>query len=383
MRIFCLILALAFLTGCASSQPAALSEVSVPATTETATEPPTTVPPTTEPPDPVLELLETLSVEEKVGQLFLARYPANTALQDLNTYHLGGFILFAEDFEGQTPESLRQMLDDCQNNSAVPMLMAVDEEGGSVCRVSQFPAFRSAPFPSPRQLYGQGGMELVLGTETEKAVLLNTLGINVNMAPVCDIATDPGSFMYSRSLGASAETTAEFAIGAMDLMKTFQVGAVLKHFPGYGSNVDTHSGIAIDRRTLSELENNDLIPFAAAIQAGCDAIMVSHIVVTSMDSELPASLSPAVHSYLRSILGFTGVIVTDDLVMDAIRADYGIGEAAVLAILAGNDLLCSTEYPAQYAAVLEAVESGRIPMAQLDRSVERILRWKQSLYLFA
>ena len=259
--------------------------------------------------------------------------------------------------------------------------MAVDEEGGSVCRISQYPAFRDTPFPSPRKLYLQGGMELVLGIEAEKAALLHSLGINVNMAPVCDIATAGNAFLYSRSLGQSAETTAEFAIGAMTLMDAFQVGAVLKHFPGYGNNVDTHSGIAIDRRTLADLENQDLIPFAEAIHAGCDAIMVSHIIVTAMDEELPASLSPAVHSYLRSILGFNGVIVTDDLVMEAIRKDYGTGEAAVLAVLAGNDLLCSTEYAVQYAAVLEAAETGRIPEAQIDRSAERILRWKQSLGL--
>lgn len=378
MRLLCLFLAMVLLTGCAPSQPAAQSmhAAAIPPTTEAAIQPPTT-----EPPDPILKLLDTMSTEQKVGQLFLARYPGDAALQDLKDLYLGGFILFAEDFEGQTPESIDEVLDGLQRSSPIPLLIAVDEEGGSVCRVSQHSAFRKAPFPSPRQLYQQGGMELVLGTEAEKAFFLSSLGINVNMSPVCDIATSPGTFMYSRSLGLSPGATAEFAVGTMELMKAFQVGAVLKHFPGYGSNVDTHSGVAIDRRSLADLEAQDLIPFAAAIQAGCDAIMVSHIVVTSMDTDLPASLSPAVHSYLRSILGFDGVIVTDDLVMDAIREDYGTGEAAVLAVLAGNDLLCSTEYAAQYAAVLEAVESGRIGAAQLDRSVERILRWKQSLNL--
>ena len=116
-----------------------------------------------------------------------------------------------------------------------------------------------------------------------------------------------------------------------------------------------------------------------AISAGCDAILVSHTIVEAMDPELPASLSPAVHSYLRSILGFKGVIVTDDLVMGAITQKYGSGEAAVLAVLAGNDLLCSTEYAVQYQAVLEAVETGRISDIQLNNAAERVLRWKESL----
>jgi len=382
MKFLCLILALMLLTGCAPSKPAtpATESATIPSTIE-ATEPPTTAPPTTEPPDPVLEILDSMSTEEKVGQLFLARFPGESALTDLNALHLGGYILFAEDFSGQTPESIQQRICELQQAAGIPMLIAVDEEGGTVCRVSEYPAFRSTPFPSPRSLYEEGGMEFLLGTEAEKAFLLSSLGINVNMAPVCDITTTPGAFMYRRSLGQSPEITGNYAVAATELMDTFQVGAVLKHFPGYGNNADTHTGIAIDNRSISELESRDLVPFSMAIQAGCDAILVSHTIVSAMDGELPASLSPAVHSYLRSILGFKGVIVTDDLVMDAIRNQYGTGEAAVLAVLAGNDLLCSTEYAIQYRAVLEAVESGRIPIQQLDKSTERVLRWKQKLQL--
>lgn len=378
MKILCLILAALLLAGCAPAEPSAsiATEVTtVPATTEEPTEPPTTLPP-----DPVLELLDSMSREEKVGQLFLARYPgAETAVSDLQTYHLGGYILFAEDFSDETPETVIQKLAQCQAAAQIPMFMAVDEEGGTVCRVSCYSAFRESAFPSPRSLFAQGGMEHALGVEAEKAYLLSTLGLNINMAPVCDITTQPGAFMYHRSLGQSAPITGEFAIGTMELMDAFQVGAVLKHFPGYGNNVDTHTGIAHDNRTLEQLEAEDLIPFSMAIQAGCDAILVSHTIVEAMDPEFPASLSPAVHSYLRSILGFRGVTVTDDLVMGAIAQQYGAGEAAVLAVLAGNDLLCSTEYPLQYQTVLEAVENGRISEIQLNTAAERVLRWKESL----
>ena len=119
-----------------------------------------------------------------------------------------------------------------------------------------------------------------------------------------------------------------------------------------------------------------------AIENGCDAILVSHTVVKCLDPEYPASISPAVHRYLRNEMVFGGIIVTDDLVMQAITKLYGDGEAAVLAVLAGNDLLCVTNYATQYEAVLVAVENGRIPIEQVDISVERILRWKYRLGLF-
>jgi len=156
---------------------------------------------------------------------------------------------------------------------------------------------------------------------------------------------------------------------------------VLKHFPGYGNNPDTHTQMVRDDRPLEELEKSDLVPFAEGIRTGTDAILISHNIIDALDAQLPASLSPAVHDYLRHTMEFDGVIVTDDLVMQAITDAYGPEEAAVLAVLAGNDLLCSTEYPIQYPAVLEAVRSGRISSEQLDSSVMRILRWKQDLGL--
>ena len=185
--------------------------------------------------------------------------------------------------------------------------------------------------------------------------------------------------MYSRSLGQSPETTGEFVRRTVEAMKSCRMGSVLKHFPGYGENGDTHKGLVRDSRTLAELESRDLIPFRAGIQARCGGVLVEHTIVEALDSELPASLSPEVHRYLREELGFTGVIITDDLAMQAITETYGPEEAAVLAVLAGNDLLCCTDYCTQYLAVLEAVQSGRIPMELLDAAVLRVLSWKQTL----
>lgn len=384
MKILCLVLALVLLCGCSAvpePAPRALEAAAVAQTAPAATISTTEPPPTTLPPDPVEELFDAMSLEEKVGQLFLARCPGEEALAQIGQYHFGGYILFGEDFEGQTPDTMKQTISAYQQAAAIPMLIAVDEEGGTVCRVSYNSAFRSEPFPSPRSLFDRGGMEAVLGVEAEKAYLLSSLGINVNMAPVCDIATTPGSFMYRRSLGQDAQTVGQFALETTALMKAFGVGAVWKHFPGYGENADTHTGSAIDRRSLQELESWDLVPFAMGAMDNCEAILVSHNIVTALDDGNPATLSPAVHQYLRSTLGFQGVIVTDDLMMEAITQQYGIGEAAILAVLAGNDLLCSTDYAQQYTAVLEAVQSHRIDMDTLDAAVMRILRWKQSLGL--
>ena len=221
-------------------------------------------------------------------------------------------------------------------------------------------------------------MELVLSTEAEKSELLSSLGINVNMAPVCDITTDKNAFMYSRSVGLGAEDTGAVIAGMVETMDEHHVAAVLKHFPGYGNNADTHVGIARDSRTLAQLEENDLVPFRMGFEAGCGAVLVSHTIVECLDAELPASLSPAVIGYIREEMDFDGVIVTDDLVMQAITDRYGAGEAAVMAVQAGCDLLCSTEYVKQYNAVLTAVEEGRITEDTLDAAVYRILRWKLS-----
>lgn len=326
-----------------------------------------------------MSIVSSMTLEEKVGQLFLAACPDTNALKDLQTYHLGGYLLFGGHFDGETPDPISQAIASWQAASQIPMLIAVDEEGGTVCRVSSHSAFRNKRFSSPRTLYNKGGLELVISTEEEKCQLLRSLGINVNMAPVCDVTTDPNAFMYKRSLGESPETTGVFATAMVKVMNTYQIGSVLKHFPGYGNNTDTHTGIAVDNRDLQSLLENDLIPFAAGIGANCGAILVSHTVVECMDGEYPASLSPAVHKFLREEMDFTGVIVTDDLTMEAITDLYGSGEAAVLAVLAGNDLLCTFEYPVQYQAVLEAVQDGRIPQELIDRAVCRILQWKYDL----
>lgn len=381
MKIILIILCL-FLSGCNARNASEIipstdippAESSVPTTTEEFD---------TLPADPIREMLNEMSLEERVGQLFLARCDDLYALEHIEDYHLGGFVLFGRDFKEQTPVSLRNKLSSYQNTAKIPLLLAVDEEGGTVTRISSNPNFRKTKFAAPRQLYNKGGMEKVLSEENEKCALLKDIGINVNLGPVCDITTDPNAFMYDRSLGQDPIVTGDYIVNVVTLMNSYRIGSCLKHFPGYGNNPDTHTGMALDNRSLESLEAQDLLPFSSGIAAGADAILVSHTIVASLDPEMPASLSPAVHAYLRNTMGFDGVILTDDLVMEAITNAYGAGEAAVLAILAGNDLLCSTEYILQYEAVLAAVLEGRIDIDTLNDAVRRVLQWKIDLGLIA
>lgn len=368
-RFLAVLFMLIILTGCVHTpEPEPTTEQTVAIETE-----PTVVV------DPLVRILEDMTIKEKVGQLFLVAAPSQDILEQIDTYHFGGIILFADDVEGHTPTTLRQWISKIQDHADIPLLVAVDEEGGTVCRISSDSDFAESRFPSPRKLYNEGGLDLLLETEAEKSDLLSGLGINVNLAPVCDITTDQNAFMYSRSLGLSPEKTSE-CIGAMvKTMTEHEVGSVLKHFPGYGNNTDTHVAMAIDNRTLAQLESADLVPFQGGIDAGCGGIMVSHTIITALDSEYPATLSPAVIKYLREDMNFEGVIITDDLEMDAITDHFGRGESAVLAVLAGNDILCTWTYEEQFNAVFDAVLEGRITMEQLDSAVMRILRWKQQL----
>lgn len=322
-----------------------------------------------------------LPLEAQVAQMFFARCPETDAAALAGQYNIGGYILFGRDFEGQTPDTIRDTIRSYQEAAATPMLIGVDEEGGTVVRVSSNPNFRAVKFWSQQALYREGGLPLLIEDAKEKDALLSSLGINVNFAPVCDVSTNPNDFIYARTIGQDTAATAECIREQVAQMQADRMGMVLKHFPGYGSNVDTHTGIAIDERPPETFRTGDFLPFAAGIEAGAQSVLVSHNIVRCMDDALPASLSPAVHDILRDELGFDGVVMTDDLIMEAIT-DYTGGEnAAVLAVQAGNDMLVSSDFVTQYNAVLAAVQDGRIDPARIRESAVRVIRWKMQLGL--
>ena len=324
-----------------------------------------------------------MTTAEKVGQLFFVRCPETGAAEDVAAYHLGGVLLFGRDFEGKTYGQVRAETDGLQAAADIPLLIGVDEEGGTVVRASSNKHLRAQKFPSPQALYRAGGMEAVAADAAEKSSFLLGLGINVNFAPVCDVSTDSGDFMYDRTFGQDAAATADYAETVTAAMDAAGIGAVMKHFPGYGNNVDTHTGIAVDQRPYETFETSDFLPFAAGMTSPTAAVLVSHNIVVSMDETLPASLSPEVHRVLREELGFTGVAMTDDLAMDALAQYSADGSAAVLAVQAGNDMIVTTDYESQIPSVIAAVEDGRISEARLDEAVTRVLAWKIRLGLIA
>ena len=329
----------------------------------------------------IQELVSAMSVEEKVGQMFFVRCPETGGAEAAAQYKVGGYILFGRDFKDKTAQQVRDDIASYQAAAGIPLLIGADEEGGTVVRASSNPNLFPAREPSPQALYAQGGMEAILQDARQKSVTLLDLGVNVNFAPVADVSTDPADFIYDRSLGQDAQTTADYVAQVVEVMGQEQIGSVLKHFPGYGNNVDTHTGIAVDPRPYESFETSDFLPFQAGIQAGADAVLVSHNVVECMDPDLPASLSPAVHQVLREELGFEGVILTDDLAMDAVEAYAQDGSAAVLAVLAGNDMVLTTDFETQIPQVVAAVQDGTISQEQIDQSVTRVLAWKYELGL--
>lgn len=322
------------------------------------------------------EILSTMTLDEKVGQMFFVRYPYGDANKEIVSENPGGYILFAKDFENESKASFINKISQNQKNSKIKMLIGVDEEGGSVVRVSKFTQFRTSPFQSPQTLYNKGGMDLVLSDASEKANLLLSLGINTNLAPVVDIPTNKNSFIYARSFGTDYKLTSDFAKEIITLMNSKKIISSMKHFPGYGDNVDTHTGIAIDTRSYNNFKERDFQPFIAGIKAGSPMIMVNHNIVNSMDKKYPASLSKNVHDILRKDLNFSGLIITDDLAMGAISSYATDGTAAVQAVLAGNDMLISSDFEKQKKEVLTAIKNKKISEETINNAVRRILACK-------
>lgn len=329
--------------------------------------------------DVIEKTINHMTLEEKVGQMFIVRLPEKDALTAIDQYHLGGYILYARDFRNHTKESATSMIKSYQDNSKIPMLIGVDEEGGTVNRVSLYPAFRNSPFRSPQEVYKSGGWEMITSDAIEKSKLLRSLGINVNFAPVVDVSENPNDYIYNRSFGSDADMTAQYAKKVVKAMHKEHIEPVLKHFPGYGNNVNTHTGIAHDTRSYEQFETSDFIPFQEGVKAGANIILVSHNIVHSMDDKYPASLSPKVHKILRETLSFDGVVVTDDLYMEGITQYVKKEEAAILAVQAGNDLICCTDFQTQILAVVSAVKDGRISEERINSSVRRILKLKKEM----
>ena len=319
--------------------------------------------------------LKTLSLNEKIGQLILAIYPGDTskAIDDIKKYKLSGYVFFEKDFKNLTKTEVINMTSSLQKASSIPLLTAVDEEGGKVVRISSNPHLRTTKFTSSSELYNTGGFPLIKEDTIEKSNLLKSLGLNLNLAPVVDVATNPNAYIYERTIKQGTNITSQYASTVISASKNTGVSYTLKHFPGYSNNEDTHTQTSTDNRTYDEILANDLPPFKSGINAGAEAILVAHNTITAIDPNNQASLSPTTHNLLRNELNFTGIIITDDLSMSALN---NIDNKAVKTLLAGNNLLITSNYQTDINNILQAINNKTISENLIDKLAFKILAWK-------
>ena len=317
--------------------------------------------------------LQELSLDDKINQLLLVRYPKDNGQSLLEDKQFGGYVFYERDFKNKNKEEVSNIMNNLQKVANIPILTAVDEEGGDVVRISSNKQLSEEKFKSPQVLYQEGGLELIKEDTLKKSQLLKELGINLNLAPVVDISTNKSDYIYRRTLGLDALYTKEYAKTVINASKNTGVSYTLKHFPGYGNNIDTHLSSSVDNRSYADLLSNDLEPFIEGINEGAEAVMISHNIVNSIDPENPASLSLKIHELLRNDLHFTGIIITDDLAMGATK---NIKDNGYKAIKAGNDLLITTNYQETFNSIKKALENNDLTMAEINQKVFKIIAWK-------
>ena len=318
------------------------------------------------------EILKNMTIYEKIGQIFISRYDKNTAIEQVEKYHIGGFCLFGQNIKGHTEAQLNEELANVQKKAKLLLTYSIDEEGGIVNRASLY--FRDKPFPSPRESYTKGGIDEILKIEKEKRALLSKLSFNLNFAPVADVSQNESDYIYKRTLGENATTTSEYINAEVDDYVKDNFTCCLKHFPGYGNNRNTHDDVAHDYRSIDYIRKNDLIPFKNAVQHDVPWIMVSHNIYHSIDGEYPASISAKVHDLLRNECGFSGIAVTDSLSMGAIEK-YA-ENAGLLAVNAGNDVVLTSTFEKHINQVIKAYENKEIDEETIHMHAKRVIAWK-------
>ena len=338
--------------------------------------------------------IQSMSLEEKVGQLFyvtignlespeLERSNQYTELSErgkstLYQYHPGGVILMGGNI--QTDSQVSVLTAALQENSEIPLFIGVDEEGGTVSRLGNAGGISMGNVGSMREIGDTGDSVQAYETGEILADGLVSFGFNMDFAPVADVLTNSNNYEIGpRSFGADASLTAAMVSAEVQGLQANGVSAVAKHFPGHGGVIgNSHNNLQYVETSIEELRQVEFLPFQAAIQADTDAILISHLVLTTIEPERPSTLSQSVVTgLLRDELGYEGVVITDSFQMGSITENYSQSEAAVLAVQAGCDMvLMPVEYSACYQGVLEAVQNGTISEEQIDEACFRILAAK-------
>ena len=347
------------------------------------------------------QLLRIMTLEEKIGQLFIIRPDSlerdltekqisnpkaygvtemdRQMIADLKRYHIGGVALFKKNIV--SPEQLMDFIDEMKINSDIPLFVSIDEEGGSVARIANAAGFDVIKYPSmqaiglTKDLNNAKDVGLTIGS------YLKQYGFNLDFAPVADVNTNPKNIVIgNRSFGSDPVLVGEMVVAAIEGFHKAGVMSCIKHFPGHGdTKEDTHKGFVSTRKTWDELKQSELIPFVKAFRH-TDMVMISHITAPNITSDgLPSSLSQEmIEGKLRKELEYDGVVITDSMEMGAIAYSYTSAEAAVKSILGGADIILMPENFAEaYTGVHNAVTNGTISIKRIDESILRILSLKE------
>lgn len=343
--------------------------------------------------DAVEAKLTTMTLREKVGQLFWVRpetldFSLNpekktltqTMRQNLEQYPVGGIAVFKKNIQNEN--QLSALIADFQSASKIPMIVAVDEEGGAVARLANHEAFFLPKYTSARDIGKTGDPEQARQMGRTIGGYLRFYGFNLDFAPVADVDSNPANPVIGRrAYSTDAQQTAQMVAAAVEGFHEAGMLCTVKHFPGHGdTGQDSHYGTATSYKTWEEMKAMEMLPFEAGIAAGADVVMTAHITTPNATTDgLPASLSyTMITERLRGELGFQGVIVTDSLGMYAIKNHFTPAESAVAALRAGVDvLLMPSDLRAAFDGVVQAVEDGTLSEERLNESVRRILTLKQ------
>lgn len=334
-----------------------------------------------------LNAFEVSTLEEKVGQLLMPHFDGEVVNEEalilLKKVHVGGIIYYKWSNGLTTPAQVRNLSRELQNNSKIPLWISIDQEGGPVARLDE----SFGPFPGQRKVVKELTLQQYTPVAEKCASLLFDLGINMNLAPVVDISTDPKTaYIAKRTYGDTPDVVIPYARNALLAYQRRHVMAVLKHFPGYGEVVlDPHFELPINQKSLEQLAVWEMQPYYH-LRGYCDAVMSAHILFPNIDKERCATLSPIFYDYLRKKIGFQGLIITDSLVMEGVLKNAGsLEKAAITALNAGADLLIlggkegmkAQEISDLHQKLVEAAGKGEISLKRIDEAVARNLRYKK------
>jgi beta-N-acetylhexosaminidase len=333
------------------------------------------------------EMLRGMSLDEKLGQMFLIETTYTSYTQDVDNMvvgmHAGAMIVYQQNIVDW--QQLHDYLGTIQAHAKVPMIVSMDEEGGGVDRLG-FNKL-APPLPSAQTLAATGNPQVAYNAGVTAAQEMTALGINTNLAPVVDVRTTPAAIEWDRLFGNDPATVDRYAGAFLHGLQDNAVIGCLKHWPGIGSiTTDPHQTLPTINRSMSQMQSTEFAAFKGLLADDPGMIMVTHVIVPEIDPNLPATLSPAVvQGTLRAKLGYQGVVMTDSLYMKGISLQYTLPQAAVLAVKAGDDLLEGAfdtySMRGMIQAIKGAITSGQISLAQIDESVRRILTLKANFGL--